>query len=294
MQHWFKYFFYASLIFLVVALYKADYLEIPVIHNYIYLGLSFLFLFTGFVLHAISWSKVVKQAKFPVTYKDGIASAGLSVFGKYIPGKIWVILGRSEYLAKTYQLSRKNISVLSLNAQFISLWSGLLFGVIGIIAINKLNVYGISALSLFILLSVIIYTPFFHDRAENILSYIFSKKITISNLSFVNVAKVLPWFLLIWASWCISFFFLAAALVNFSITFHIAWGFGLAGALGILAIIFPGGIGVREGILTGYLSLAGLDIEVATTIAVASRLWFIAGEIFIFALGMILHLKRRK
>ena len=46
---------------------------------------------------------------------------------------------------------------------------------------------------------------------------------------------------------------------------------------------------MREGILTGFLTIAGLDLPLATTIAVASRLWFMMGEFFIFSLALILE-----
>jgi uncharacterized membrane protein YbhN (UPF0104 family) len=71
--------------------------------------------------------------------------------------------------------------------------------------------------------------------------------------------------------------------------FPIAFAFGLAGSIGIMAVFAPGGLGVREGILTGFLTLAGVDLPVATTIAVTSRLWFLAGELFIFLLAVVLR-----
>jgi uncharacterized membrane protein YbhN (UPF0104 family) len=57
---------------------------------------------------------------------------------------------------------------------------------------------------------------------------------------------------------------------------------------GILAIFLPGGIGVREGIMTAYLSALGIELELAITIATLSRLWFITGEVFIFLMALIL------
>ncbi len=61
-------------------------------------------------------------------------------------------------------------------------------------------------------------------------------------------------------------------------------------SFGVLAIILPGGLGVREGIIVAYLTLAGLDVETATTISFMNRLWFISGEVFIFLLSSILRI----
>jgi len=247
----------------------------------------------GFLYNAGNWAKVMKNTSYSINYKDAIASSGLSTFGKYMPGKVWVILGRAEYLANKYQLPRKDLSSFSLNTQFISLWTGMLLGAVGMITIKGFDIYGSSVLGLFILLSLIIYTSIFHNVAKFIVYKITKKQITIPKLSFMAVVKVLPLFLLNWGLWCLSFYLLAAGLLNHEVTFNVAWGFALAGSLGVLAVIAPGGLGVREGVLTGYLTLTGLNLPEATTIAVTSRLWFLIGEVFIFLVGITLNYKKR-
>lgn len=289
MKNWFRYIFYASLVFLIIALIRADYLIIPHIHNYAKLAVSLVLLFTGFVFNALSWAKALKQAEYKVTWSDGIASAGLSIFAKYIPGKIWVIMGRAEFLVKKYRFSRKDMGSLSLDAQFVALWAALLLGTIGMVSINSINLYGLSVLLLFIILSLVIYTPLFHRLAEILLSRITKKQVSFPKLPFLKVLKVILWYGLNWGTWCISFYFLAGSLVEDTLPFSIAFAFGLAGSIGILAVFAPGGLGVREGILTGFLTIAGLDLQMATTIAIASRLWFLLGEIFIFVFALILE-----
>ena len=77
------------------------------------------------------------------------------------------------------------------------------------------------------------------------------------------------------------------------IPFSVGLGFPFAGILGILAFFAPGGLGVREGILVGYLKLAGFATADAVTVSVASRLWVLIGEAFIFLVGFVLD-KRKK
>jgi len=180
------------------------------------------------------------------------------------------------------------MSGLSLNTQFVSLWVGLLFGTIGLLLINKVDIYGLSALFLFIFLSLIIYTSIFHRIFEYLVLKILKKTINIPQLNFKSVLQVLPWFIANWGFWLISFYFLGQSLTLTNVSFNISWGFALAGSLGIMAVIAPGGLGVREGLLTGYLTLAGLGLTDATTIAVASRLWFLVGEVFIFVTALVL------
>jgi len=99
MKNWFRYIFYASLIFLLIALVRADYLIIPKIYHPLKLILSLLLLFAGFLLNALAWPRLLRQSPFRVKDREGMASHGMSIFGKYIPGKFWVVMGRAEYLA---------------------------------------------------------------------------------------------------------------------------------------------------------------------------------------------------
>ena len=41
--------------------------------------------------------------------------------------------------------------------------------------------------------------------------------------------------------------------------------------------------------MTGFMVLTGMAVEIATTIAVMSRLWFISGEVFLFLLSLSLN-----
>lgn len=293
MKNWFRMIFYASLVFLVIALIRADYLVVPQIFNYWHLTISLVLLFFGFLLYGISWSRVVRDAGFEVTDMDGIASSGLSIFGKYIPGKIWIIMGRAEYISRKYGFPRKDLNSYSLDAQFIALWSALMLGTAGMVWVKSYDLYGIAVLLLFIMLSLVIYTPMFHRIAEFVGSKIARRTITIPTLPFRSVFRLIIWFLAYWGSWSLSFYFLASSLVHGPIPFPVSFAFALAGSLGILAVFAPGGLGVREGILTGFLVLSGLDLPTATTIAVTSRLWYLLGEIFIFVTGVLADRKMR-
>jgi hypothetical protein len=294
MKNWFRYIFYASLIFLIFALAKADYLVIPSIHDPLKLGASLLLLFAGFLLNALSWPRTLRHTPYRVGDREGLASHGLAIFGKYIPGKFWVIMGRAEYLALRSGHSRKDLASLSLDAQFIALWAALLLGTLGMISVGGTRLYGLAVLALFLLLSLVIYTPFFHRLAGWLLSRMLRKPVKVPHLPLSRVIRIMLWYLLSWGTWSMAFWLLAGSLVEGALPFHTAWGFALGGSIGILSVFAPGGLGIREGILTAYLSLAGMAIQDATTIAVASRLWFLAGELFIFLLALILDRQVKK
>lgn len=294
LKHWFNILIYISIIFLIFALIKADYLKVPVIHNFGYLILSFLFLFIGFMYQALNWHSVLKN-NYKITFGDALRSVGLAIFAKYIPGKIMIIIGKTGYINKYYKYPNDALITHSLDNQIIVLWSGLLVGSIGLFVENSFFSWFWVVLLLFLAMTLFIFTNIFHSIFDKISKKIFKKKkINIPKLSFKQVIRVLPVFIFYWTFFTLGFYFFSSSLMPERIPFLTAFSFPLAATLGILFIISPGGLGFREGILTAYLVIFGISTQDATTISISSRLWFLIGEIFIFALAFILEIAKKQ
>ena len=287
MKTFFKYLVGLSLIFLFISLYKAKYFEFPRIYSFSYLLISVLFLFAGNLSNAISLRQIMKRNNLNFGICECIAGVGLSVFSKYIPGKVWIIIGPAAYLTKNNKKLIAQISTITLNAQFILLWLGLSFGTIGLLLLGGLSIWGWVILFLWVALTFVVFSNTVNSIVERFSKRVLKKEISIPKLSLRSNVTVQPWFILTWVLWSISFFLLVASLVSNEISSVVGLGFPLAVTLGIMAIIAPGGIGVREGVLVGYLNLAGFSIPEATTISITARLWFLIGEVFIFLLGLI-------
>lgn len=287
MKSWYKYLVYLSLVFLAFALYKADYLKAPQIFSFSVLIISFVFLFGGFISHAISWKQIVKKSNYHVVLSECLAGMGLSVFGKYVPGKIWTIVGRAAYITEKNQYPLGKLSAISLNAQFIALWLGLIFGAIGLFFLGGLYLWGWLILFLWLGLTVVIFSKLVHNNTERLIRIVLRKDINIPRLTIKSTVSVMPWFVVYWVFLSIGFYMFVASLTAKDIAWSVGLAFPLASTLGVMAFIAPGGLGVREGVMVGYLTLAGLPVAEAVTIAGASRLWFLVGEGFIFTVGWI-------
>jgi len=291
-----KYIVYVSLIFVTVALYKANYLHIPQIISFPFLCSSIFLLCLGFIGSAISWFSILKLSQVPAPFFSCLASIGLSIFGKYIPGKIWIIMGRATYISENYGYPIVKLARLSLYTQLIALWSGLTLGVIGIFYLNANHILSWFALFLWTFLSLTLFSNMTQRAIKATLKVLFKKKIVLYSPNYQLIFKVLPWFFGYWILWAFGFYLLAISLINANIQLSLGLGFSLAGTFGIMTVIAPGGLGVREGFLVGYLLIAGLNGADATTLSVSSRLWFLLGEIFIFFIGLCCHqaLKKKK
>lgn len=290
-KYLFEIIFYSSLLFLIISLIKSDYLHIPSIKNFNYLFISITFLFLGFIGNAIAWQKVLKSNDINLPLYQSIISQGLSIFAKYIPGKLWVILGRASYVSKIRNISKVKSSILSFNTQIITLWTGIFIGSLAFLFYHIHIVhYSLFIVILLVWLTMtlfLFYIPF-QKIPLKLAGKFFKKEISISIIPFNKLIKTLPYFVLYWLCWVFGFFFLAASLTNELPHITIGFYFALAGSIGIIAIITPGGLGVREGILASLILTSDFSIEIATTIAVTSRIWFLLGEIFIFILAIFL------
>jgi len=255
---------------------------------------SIFFLFAGFLGQAFSWKKTLQHSNCHVDYKKSIASIGLTIFGKYVPGKVWMLVGRSTYVSLKKNSELWQTTVISLVAQLIALWTGLILGIFGIIALKGFYYWGSFPTIIFLLvLTLIILSPFLNKFTMKIYKFFYKKEIFLFMPSLKEIFFLIPWFLIYWIFWTIGFYLLIISFTTVNPSILAALGFPLASTIGIAAIFAPGGLGVRESIMAGYMVLSGLAVHEATSIAIVARLWFLIGEIFIFLLALSVHYKDR-
>jgi uncharacterized membrane protein YbhN (UPF0104 family) len=275
--------------FLAYSLWKADYLKIPEIYSYKKITASIILLFAGTIAHSAQWFVILNSFNYKIKWNDSLISYGLSIFGKYIPGKVWSHMGRSAYVANKYNYPIKKITALSFLTQLISIGSGSLIGFIGFLFVSDYALLSILFLIFSILIGVFIVYP-------NIINKIFAflnktlpfKDIQINNLNKLQIYKTIPFFLVTIILYALGFYFLSASIMKNNIDYLTLFAFPIGMVMGIITVIFPGGLGVREGSIGSYLVIIGYSKPDAATIALFSRLWFLLGEIFIFLIAVII------
>ena len=280
-----------SLPVLLWDLYTRDQLRIPVIESGWMLGFSLIFLIGGFVFSAASWHSMLGLCS-SVPWSRALISSGMSVFGKYLPGKIWSVLGRAAFVADNRGLNIKTASLMSVKTQILDLWVGVLFGTI---ALQVLRVTGWLKIAIPLLWLGCTYAAVnlgsYHQKLP---SHKWVQKLLHLN-PFVpsgNFKMLLP-FLLSWGCWSLGFFLFAGSLTVQPLPWALAGAFPLACVLGMLAIIAPGGLGVREGALIGTLSLLGLSGEKSLDISLAARAWYLFGEFSLFLIACCYQFRTR-
>lgn len=291
---WHKYFFYLSLIFIAVALYKTHGLEIPRIRSPLLMICSIICLFVGFIVNAVSQQRLLEKSNFHISFRQAVSMTGLNIFGKYIPGKVWMVLGKAMYLAEKKKYPITELSLLFLQAQIIGLWCGLVLGICGLWvndALHFLSWVGLLILGIF---TVVLFSNYAQNTALGIVNKLLKKNYSLPVVNITKTISLIPWFLGGWVLWGGGFLLLASSISDQFIPFSAVFCFPLAGSLGILFVIAPGGIGIREGVITAYLVLLNISLSEAIMISASSRLWFLVGEFFIFMAGYLLSRNERR
>ncbi|MCD4698410.1 MAG: flippase-like domain-containing protein [Bacteroidales bacterium] len=282
---------YVSIAFLFIYFYKLDYFAFQDVNfNLIPLIISICLLWNGYVISSLSWWNSLKIHNVNIPIKSAIISHGLAIFAKYIPGKIWVILGRASKVAAETKDPVSELSVVSLKEQLTYLLVGILISIVPVY-----QLYSFSMIFMVVLLSGLgLGLAIFNKAMHNLLLWLLSKLMKNSSglplITIKNGFKLSLYHLFLWTSWTLGFYFFGLAIED-SFSLNLAFVFPISVVYGVLAIFMPGGIGVREGIITAYLIMSGVELEVATTISVLSRLWFVLGEIFIFLLALVLNFR---
>jgi uncharacterized membrane protein YbhN (UPF0104 family) len=210
----------------------------------------------------------------------------MAIFTKYIPGKIWSIIGRAGYLQVT-SLSLKTTSFLSLKEQVVYIWEGLILSAIPMLLVYGLNVYVILVALLTILITLLLFIRTIHEWFVKTFKKITKKNLDVPFLNFSESLKLIQYVFYYWITWILAFYLFVNSFYH-AIGFQVAFAFSLSVTIGLLAIIFPAGLGIREGVMGSYLILSGIPVEISTVIVLYARIWFITGEVFLFLLALLL------
>lgn len=294
LKNWLTILIYLSIVYIIYYLVKNNLLVIPEIESYSFLVLSIIVLFAGFYFNGYAWQVFLKNYGFLISIKNAFISNGLFNLAKYIPGKVWLVLGTANYINKHYGYPNNKLIIVSLNYQLLSIWVALVLGSLGMLIVDGFKIWGMLVLCLWLGLTLAIFVPEFHKIFQKIYNRVFKKNYQIPTISRKMLFRLIFPISLPWIFWSLGFYLFMISISPEYIRPAAALSFPLASALGILAIISPGGIGVREGILIAYFALVGVELRLATTIAFSSRLWYLAGEIITFISSYILDLKNKR
>jgi uncharacterized membrane protein YbhN (UPF0104 family) len=250
-------------------------------------GASVLAMATALLLRSLVWYRLLTSTGLPVTAIAAVRSRSLPVFAKYVPGKVWTHFATSANL-QAYMPTVRAGMALGFAFQMTVVGGGLLVGSVGMLWLGlpvmptkAALVVGVGLLLVVVVLGGV---KRVRDSAWRLLERLAGAGLGLSQVALLEATALnaLTWLIVGGAQW----------LMIRSFGLHMGWEpvffQGVANVVGMLAVVVPAGIGVREAVMVSYLTLGGLEISAAMLIAAVARLWSILAEGVVFGVGVLL------
>lgn len=233
------------------------------------------------VASMLVWRALIRDAGSPLSLREASTVFFVSQLGKYLPGGIWSMLAAAE-LGTDYKISRRRSVSIMLVALLIALATGLAIASIALPLLPedpRQPRYTWLALALPVFVAVLV--PPILNRIVGTTLRILQRPPMESELTTRGILSASAWCLLAWLVAGIQVWLLAAnagleaTLASFGL---VTGGFALAWAAGLLFVVAPAGVGVREAVLATTLA-AQLDPGAVVTVVLLSRLLMTLGDV---------------
>lgn len=217
----------------------------------------------------------------------------ISNIGRYLPGKFMYILGYYMYLEE-YGINKKQATISIIACEISSKGGALVLGLCYFLFSTRFENY-LPYMLVLLLICLILLHPRILNYILNYLLIIFKKQPIKIDISYSNMLVFLLMYIGVWLLHSLAFYVLVNSItplnsigfIRFSTILPLCW------VVGYIVLLAPGGLGVREGMLTLTLS-EFLSPEIALTIAIIQRVWFILVEGFNFLTSLLIKPERHK
>ena len=247
--------------------------------------LSFLLFFLAQLLFALSWHRLLHAAGETGNLRGDAARWGVSLAGKYFPGKVWQALARfglyhgaprgsrvaPAYLRETLLSVSAAMSLVAVQASATGKHLAVLAWPFGVAAVLLL-LLSLPSIARIVINLARPWSPLKLDLPE-------------ADAALLPLAWGLQ--LLAYVVLGLGCFALARAfgLLGAQAMFPTVAGLCFAGLAGIAAFFVPAGLGVREAALAWFLA-PWMGAAPALLLAVLARLWISLGEAVVIAAGL--------
>lgn len=256
--------------------------------NPLLLVLSFVILIPHFICYSKSWQEIMNGLGTPITLAQSTWMIATTQIAKYVPGRVWYLIGR-VYVGRKENLDGMNLAVSMVLETCMLLITSLIITLIATIFAGRLHRYQVVVIVLLLVLSIVIMHPALLNWFMNLGLKIIKKPPARVTITYGRIIRLSVYFFGLWIAQILGFYCLVNSLlpVNIASIFRFSSAYCLSWSAGFLAILTPGGLGVREGVMTVMLSSL-LTTPVAVSISFISRVWITLFEIGVFFVGLLM------
>ncbi len=257
--------------------------------NLLYLILSEVFFISVAFGTSFAWQRTLRLLGADMGYWQSFRIIAISLFGKYLPGKVWAIGGRI-YLAKQRGVGEAESSTaLLIETVSLSFAAFAIFFIsLGFYRPHTLptNIYWSLLL---VPIGLLLIHPKILTMILRILARLTKRSITIPKFGYTDLLKIYLYYLVLWIIHSMGFYFLTISIfpASYQLILPLIGAYSISWILGFLVLISPGGLGVREGLLAFFLKFV-IPTPIAALMAIVSRIWVTIGEILFLIISLII------
>jgi len=248
----------------------------------------------SYAIQVWAWYLITLKLGIAIPIRDTLESWFYSLLGKYLPGKIWFVLGRF-YFYESRGKSRKTITMaLYFETVTLTIAAGILF-LAAILFFEEVRPFYTGrqmgwALLLFGVAFLSLYPPVLQKMLNWVLLR-FKRETMSLSITYTNLLWILAVCVLAWLVGGLSFYLFVNSVyaVSSKYILYLTGALAIACFLGLIVLFAPSGLGVREGILVYFLSSV-VPTPVAVILSILARVWMTFIEIGM--IGMVYLLSR--
>ena len=268
--------------------------EAPLTFNPFLLLLSTLIFVLSYFIQIWAWYLITLKLGIAVSIYETLESWFYSQLGKYLPGKVWLLLGRFYFYESKGKLKKAISIALYLETITVIMAAGLIF--LATLALFKevRPFYSGKTFWWFLIPFILAFVAIHPRILQKIFNWIlmkFKKEPIVLSISYSEILWILWVNILAWIVGGIGFYLFAESIFPLSLKYilFLTGSLAFSSTLGLIAIFAPSGLGVREGALVFFLSHV-MPGPIAVVISVLTRIWMTLIEIGL--IGVIYLLER--
>ena len=250
--------------------------------TYSYLLLSFPVLFVFFFMRVYAWQAILKKMQIALPLSKCLRISFLSMMGKYLPGKVWTVLGKVYLSDKEGVPKAEGFTsvVIEIVLEIVASIFFFFFYLFSLMEEPLLSTKILYLLALILVGGLVFLHPKGFYTVLNTLLRTLKKQTIPEAIKYRDILQIFVFYLVIVLVQGVAFYLFVNALVHvpFQNLVGLTACFAVAGALGTLSFFAPSGLGVREGILALLLSTYIIS-PVAVLISLLARIWVTLAEV---------------
>ncbi|MBT3985321.1 flippase-like domain-containing protein [archaeon] len=292
LEHILKWSLAAVIIFFLVWYFLLHYNQIDwssIVFNPVFLVISFVLLFLDYLMLANVWRVILKKLKSPLPFYKANKVYFASILGRYVPGKVMLLVGRI-YLGGKEGVDKKIIITSIILEVALLVVSGIILFIPAIFFFDNIPLWLIIISMSLIPVILVLLIPSLFKRILNFGLKLIKRKPIKLDLHYRDILEILVMHLGRWLIDAMAIYFLFRSItpLPYDIIYVLPGIVGISTVAGVLAIVAPGGVGVREGALVLLLS-PFVGAPMAILLSLVSRLWYVIAEVLFAGFFGIIH-----